>query len=412
MHLHAPALAQSNVPFEAGRIAPLKDGGRGFLIEDFDYFRDRVLDSIAVRDSLALADPRSEARVKAADSLFGLLQTKGLLALAKEDLSLVSLFPLGAEEPRVLANLLFTLNRLGGTKSLTYAVKLGDTLDIRYRISKGHGWDEFEVVEGTEVRFTASRNAKNKDIVAQIVAQADGIVTVNMVNKGVLRSKGQFTLTRRSAKRNLALRYVCDTLYDEVKVTRKVVDTVAEPLFSRLVGLSSTRDITRSSSVSFNLPFTTGRDYLAWGFWIGSKDESRQAWEGVAAEQPDGDPLTRYILKEMRMDDFFLLPEEDNPDIRFTIGQPGGAVLRDAKGRYAASAALSPTPNSRSNYGAVLVRRRSKAKAAVQMRIENLSKVYGYQALVNVVGIYADTHEEEAVDMRKKCVEFVMLTFS
>ena len=409
---HAYGSAQTKVPFAEKRISPLKDGAAGFLIEDFGYFKEKVLETIALPDSLLGAIPGKEEMSRKADSLFGILQTKGELALAKQDLSVLSLFPLGAEEPKVLANLLFTLNRLGGTKSLSYVVKAGDTLDLTYKISKGHGWDEFEVIEGKEVRFTSSRNPKNKEIAAQIVIEADGIITVNLENKGVLRSKGTFTLTKRAARKNLALRYVCDTVAREVKLMRRIVDTVTEPLISRLVSLSSKRDITSPSVVSVDLPFTPGRNYLAFGFWLGSTGETKQAWEGLAAMEADGNPLTRYALNEMRRNGFFLLPEEENPDIRFSFSQPGNVVVRNAQGKYPSAASMSPTQNTRVNFGTVIVRRKSKAAPSVQMRIENLSRVYEYQALVNVVAVYADVHEEEVSEEEKTCVEYVMLTLS
>jgi hypothetical protein len=46
------------------------------------------------------------------------------------------------------------------------------------------------------------------------------------------------------------------------------------------------------------------------------------------------------------------------------------------------------------------------------MRIENRSRVYNYQTLVNVVGIYADVHEEEVAQVEKTCVEYVMLSLT
>lgn len=408
----APGSAQTKVPFVEKKISRLKDGAAGFIIEDFGYFKEKVLETIAVADSLAGAFPGAEELTKKADSLFGILQSKGELALAKQDLSILSRFPLGAEEPKVLANLLFTLNRLGGTKSLSYAVKAGDTLDISYKISKGHGWDEFEVIEGKEVRFTSSRNPKNREIVAQIVVEADGIVTVNLENKGVLRSKGSFTLTKRAAKRNLALRYVCDTLYSEVKTMKRIVDTLTEPLIARVVTLSSKRDITSPSVVTVDLPFTPGRNYLAWAFWLGSVEETKQAWEGLAAMEAEADPLSRYVLTEMRRDDFFLLPEEDNPDVVFSFNQPGNVVVRSPQGKYPSAASMAPSQNTRGNFGAVMMRRKTKSLPSVKMRIENRSKVYDYQALVNVVGVYADVHEEEVALVEKTCVEYVMLTLS
>ena len=412
MQAHVSGTAQTKVPFAEKKISKLKDGAAGFLIEDFGYFKEKVLETIAVADSLAASIPGGEELGRKADSLFAILQTKGELALAKQDLSILSRFPLGAEEPKVLANLLFTLNRMGGTKSLTYAVKAGDTLDITYKISKGHGWDEFEVIEGKEVRFTSSRNPKNKDIVAQIVVEADGIVTVNLENKGVLRSKGTFTLTKRAAKRNLALRYVCDTVYNEVKVMTRIVDTVTEPLLSRLVSLSSGRDITRPSVVNVDLPFTPGRNYLAFGFWLGSTLESKQAWEGLAAMEADGDPLTRYVLTEMKRNDFFLLPEEENDDVRFAFSLPGNVAVRDLKGKYPSAASMTPSQNTRGNFGTVLLKKKPKSGPGVKMRIENRSRVYNYQTLVNVVGIYADVHEEEVAQVEKTCVEYVMLSLT
>jgi hypothetical protein len=183
-------------------------------------------------------------------------------------------------------------------------------------------------------------------------------------------------------------------------------------VFTRVIGLSSKRDITSPSFVTVDLPFTPGRDYLAWGFWLGSTLETRQSWEGLSAMEAETDPLTSYALTELKRKGFFLLPEEENPDIRFAFSQAGNVAVRDFQGKFPSSATMAPSANTRANYGTVIIRKKSKSAPSVKLKIENQSRVYDYQTLVNVVGIYADSHEEEVALVEKTCVEYVMLSLS
>ena len=380
------------------KLSSLEDG-TGLLIEDFNLFRssavDRLMSATGIRE---MSDPEAVARSRA-DSFYAIFKQKKVVAVPKEDMPLLRYFPGMESEPRVLANLIFTLNRLGGIKSLSYSVKKGDTLTIEYQILKGHGFDEYEVVEGKEVRFTASRNSKRFELKNELIAEADGIVTINLENKGPLRSKGRLVVTNRPAAARFSLKYICDTLFDVAKVMIEQQDTIAERLLFQPLRLSSKRDITRVSRALMNVALPADRRCIGWGYRIA----------GPADSLTEG--LSDYVLTELRRSGMVRLPDEGPVDLRIIIRAGTRTLLRDPEGRLHEGAGMRATANPRRYFGAFHLDSTGAALPELRLEIENLSKIYTTTASLQLVGVFVDTHSEETEIIRKTCRDFIMRSY-
>lgn len=389
---------QDKLPMKSLKLTSLEDG-KGLLIEDFNLFKsgavDRIMSATGIRE---MSDPEAVVRSRA-DSFYAIFKAKKVVAVPKEDMQLLRYFPGMESEPRVLANLIFTLNRLGGTKSLNYAVRKGDTLIIEYQILKGHGFDEYEVLEGKEVRFTASRNPKRFELKNELIAEADGIVTVNLENKSPLRSKGRLVVTNHPAAARFSLKYVCDTLFDVAKQMVEKKDTVAERLLFQPVRLSSKRDITRTSRVMVNVPFPEGRRCIGWGYRVTDPEDSLS--EGLAD----------YVLTELRRSGMVRLPDEGPADLKLTIRAGTRTLLRDPQGGLHEGAGMRATANPRKYFGAFhLQADMSSSLPPLRLDLENISRLYTASAAIQLVGVYVDTHSEEIEIVRKTCRDFIMLS--
>lgn len=379
---------------------PALDDGSGLLIEDFNLFRsgavDRLMTATGIRE---LKDPEAVIRSRA-DSFYTILRQKKTVAVPKEEMPLLRYFPGMDNEPRLLANLIFTLNRLGGTKSLNYNVRKGDTLIIEYQILKGHRFDEYEVLEGKEIRFSSSRNPKRFEVKNELIAEADGVVTVNLENKGPLRSKGKLVVTNRPAAARFSLRVVCDTLFDVAKVMVEKQDTIAERLLFQPVRLSPKRDITRTSRALVSVPLPAGRRCIGWGYRLAPPEDSL----------PDG--LTEYVMAELRRSGMVRLPEEGPEGLRLTIRAGTRTLLRDPDGRLHEGEGMQATANPRRHFGAFRLEGSSAlVRPSLRLDLENTSRIYAASASLQLIGVYVDTHTEETEIVRKTCREFIMLSY-
>jgi hypothetical protein len=380
------------------KLSPLEDG-KGLMIEDFNLFKSNAVDHLMTASGIQTkSDPESIIRSRA-DSFYAIFKEKKVVAVPKEDMSLLRYFPGMESEPKVLANLIFTLNRLGGTKSFNYAVKKGDTLVIEYQILKGHGFDEFEVLEGKETRFTASRNPKKFQVQHELLVEADGVVTINLENKSPLRSKGRLVVTNRPAAARFSLRYVCDTLFDVAKVMVEKKDTIAEPLLSQQVRLSSKRDITRPSRALVNVAWPAGRQCIGWGYRVADISDSLP------------ELLSEYVITELRRIGMVRLPEEGPADLKMTIRAGTRTLLRDPEGKLFEGDGMWATANPRKYFGAFHVRSNAAALPILRLEVENMSRLYTTTASIQLVGVFVDTHSEETEIVRKTCRDFIMLSY-
>ncbi len=398
------ARAQFTIPDVEKKLSGLKDG-KGFLIEDFSYFKAQVVDRISAAVGKAESQVE-EALRKKADSLFTVLKEQRSVAMEKGDLPLVKHFPGVDEAPRVIANLVFTLPRLGGSKSLEYAVHKGDTVELEYSILRGKGFDEIEVLEGKEVRFTSARNTKKQVVSHILVVEADGVITVNLTNKSPIPSKGKLLLNLRPALVKLSMRYLCDTLSNLVKTKVLLVDTLQEKLFSRYVRLTPRSDITRSPAVNISIPMTPGRKYLAWGYWVGTQSNSISSWHALSAADTLTSPLTLYLTREMRRRERVRLPEDPHRELRFDIRFGEVSIRRIAAG--AAGPELAYT-DLKPNYGSIALTDAS-TPLNIGLELENLSKYYACRTQVDIVGLYAESREEEREVEEKTCREYIKIS--
>ena len=389
---------QDKLSMKSLKLSSSEDG-KGLVIEDFNLFKSNAVDQLMTASGIqAKADPESIIRSRA-DSFYAIFKAKRVVALPKEDMPLLRFFPGMDTESKVLANLIFTLNRLGGTKSFNYEVKKGDTLVIEYQILKGHGFDEFEVVEGKETRFTASRNPKRFQVQHELIVAADGVVTINLENKSPLRSRGRLVVTNRPAAARFSLRYVCDTLFDVAKVVVEKKDTTAEPLLSQPVRLSSKRDITRTSRAQVNVSWPAGRRCIGWGYRMADLQDSLPAG------------LAEYVLTEVRRNGMVRLPDEGPRDMKMTIRAGTRTLLRDPEGRLFEGEGMRATANPRKYFGAFQMPSNANTIPALQLDIENTSRLYTTSASIQLVGVFVDTHSEETEIVRKICRDFIMLSY-
>ncbi|NDC77999.1 MAG: hypothetical protein EBZ67_09030, partial [Chitinophagia bacterium] len=340
------------------------------------------------------------------DSLFTVLKEQRSVEMEKDDLPLVKHFPGVDDGPRVIANLVFTLPRLGGSKSLEYAVHKGDTLELEYSILRGKGFDEIDVLEGKEVRFTSARNTKKQVVSNVIVVEADGVITVNLTNKSPIPSKGKLLITLRPALVKLSMRYLCDTLSNLVKTKVILVDTLPETLFSQYLLLTPRANITRLPAVSVSIPMTPGRRYLAWGYWVGTQSNSIGSWRALAAADTLASPLALYLTREMRHRDRVRLPVDPHRELRFDIrfGEvPLSRIATGSAGPEYAYTDLKP------NYGSITLKDAS-TPLSIGLELENLSKYYACRTQVDIVGIYAESREEEREVEEKTCREYIKIS--
>jgi len=397
------ARAQFSIPDVEKKLSGLKDG-KGFLIEDFSYFKTQVVDRISGAAGKAESKLEESLRNKA-DSLFTVLKEQRSVAMEKDDLPLVKHFPGVDDGPRVIANLVFTLPRLGGSKSLEYAVHKGDTVELEYSILRGKGFDEIDVLEGKEVRFTSARNTKKQLVTHVFVVEADGLVTVNLANKSPIPSKGKLLITLRPALVKLSMRYVCDTLSHLVKTKVVFVDTIPETLFSRYVRLTPRSDITHPPAVSLSIPVTPGRRYLAWGYWVGTEANSIGSWRALAAADTLASPLALYLTRELRRRGRVRLPEDPHRELRFDIRFGEVPLSRIATGSAGPEFAFT---DLKPNYGSIALTDAS-TPLSIGLEMENLSRYYACRAQVDIVGIYAESREEEHEVEEKTCREYIKI---
>lgn len=389
---------QDKLPMKELKLTSLSDGN-GFTIEDFNLFKSGGVDQLlSVAGIPEVKDPDEFVR-KRADSLFGILKDKKTVSVQHAELPLLRYFPGMTSEPRVLANLIFTLNRLGGVKSLEYAVKKGDTIIFEYQILRGHGFDEYEVLEGKEVRFTSSRNPKRQQVTNELVAEADGMLTVNLENKSPLRSKGRLMVTLRPAAPRFSFRYACDTIYDVAKVMVSKQDTIAELLLSEPVVLSSRRDVTRPSRADLKVSLPGDRQCIGWGYLVGLPGDSSQA------------TLSDYVLTEIRRNGMVRLQENAPAHLRLTIRTDRQKILRDQEGRLNGGDGMVVTANPRDHFAAFRLDGSKTKERALYLSLDNLSRFYPAKANIQVVSVFVDSHEEETEITRKTCREFIMLSY-
>jgi hypothetical protein len=356
-----------------------------------------------------LSDDALDSLKIKADSLGKQLIEKGTLSISESEINILPHFNIYSGEVIVVANLVFTVNRLGGVKSLNYEVKKGDTLSIVYRIIKGSGFDEIEILEGKEVRYNLSKNKKNQEIQTTLIAAMDGAIAINLTNRGLLRSKGKLLITKKALQKKIVFKYQCDTLFNQVKVKKILHDTLVESLFNQSIVIPSSLDITKNNKLSIPINFAGDKKYFAWAYWIGSKNTVKQEWDKQVLANSEKGPLAVYLLKELTKKGFVPLPEEKHPDLKFSIEDSIRNSLRTYQGTYMGDELTTPSLNVRNNYAGYTINDPNKP-FGLSMTIKNNSTLYNYDVLLNVVGLYTNSYETEEEITEKSCQEYVILS--
>ena len=400
--------AQKWAPYIGDKLSPL-DSGKGFIISDFNHFKHEVIGQMYPSSLENIGDDAMDSLKIKADTLRNQLLEKGMIIINESEVNILPYFNIYANEDLVLANLVFTINRLGGIKSLNYEVKKGDTLTIIYRIMSGAGFDEIEIIEGKEVRLNLNRNKKNKEIRSTLIAAMDGAIAINLTNRGVLRSKGKLLITKKAAQKKIAFKYQCDTLFNVLKVKRVLHDTMVESLYNQSLSIPSSLDITKNNKLNVPIIFGSDKNYFAWAYWLGSKTSVRQEWEKQVTAYTEKGPLAVYLLQELTKKGFIPLPEEKHPDLKFSIEDSTHFTLRTFQGTYKGNEQSTPSFNLRNNYAGFSITN-PEMPFGLSMQLKNNSTLYNYDVLLNVVGLYTNSYEIEEEVTEKTCQEYIILS--
>jgi hypothetical protein len=237
----------------------------------------------------------------------------------------------------------------------------------------------------------------------------DGAIAINLTNRGLLRSKGKLLITKKALQKKLAFKYQCDTLFNQVKVKKVLHDTLVESLFNQSIAIPSSLDITKNNLLTIPINFAGDKKYFAWAYWIGSKNTVKQEWDKQVLANSEKGPLAVYLIKELTKKGFVPLPEEKQPDLRFSIEDSTRNALRTYQGTYKGDKLTSPSLNVRNNYAGYTINDPNKP-FGLSMTIKNNSTLYNYDVLLNVVGLYTNSYETEEEITEKSCQEYVILS--
>jgi hypothetical protein len=124
---------------------------------------------------------------------------------------------------------------------------------------------------------------------------------------------------------------------------------------------------------------------------------------------PEG--LAEYVLTEVRRNGMVRLPDEGPRDMKMTIRAGTRTLLRDPEGRLFEGEGMRATANPRKYFGAFLMPSNANTIPALQLDVENTSRLYTTSASIQLVGVFVDTHSEETEIVRKICRDFIMLSY-
>jgi hypothetical protein len=385
-------------------------GEKGFVIENLSYFKKEVINELSPISSLQKNDEEIKLEIKKADSIHTLLNLNKTAILQPNDLPLISYFSNTIQEPEILANLILSINRLGGVKSLNYSVTKNDTIFIEYTVIKGAGFDEFEIIEGKELRYSFAKSQKKNRISTQIIIKNNGTITLNFTNRGITRSKINVIVTQKKATPQYAVHFKCDTSYQTVKSKKQIIDTLNDDLISKEINITSKNNITRSNKIRVPISFNIDRDYFAWGYWIGVPQKDNFDNNNLFSPDSSSNSLTQFILAEIKQSQFVQLPVQKSKDIQYSISNHSGLPIRTAEGLISSKTNLVPLSNFSHNFGGWLIQKSNESDISVDLFIENRSSLYDYKLIVRAVGLYFSSHEIETEIIEKSCKEYIILS--
>lgn len=386
-------ISAQGVTLPTGKPMFLQKDSKEIIIENFNFQKESILKTYFPDFSSETEQFTVNTSIR--DSLNGLLKDKAGMKISLDSLSILKHLDLDEKEELYLANIIFSINRLGASKSLNYVIKKGDTIRFSYLIQKGAGWDEFEVLEAKEVRYSFSKSSKNIEQKGEFVATADGIVTFNLTNRALTRSKGKLVVSRKEMQPKLSFIFSKDTIRNVIKEIKKLQDTIAEVLVKRNFSISSKMDITQANKVKLTIPLPPDKMPIAIAYWFGSNEQNRLKWKELNDEEKGHSVLEKFIEKEIFRNGNFFLPEESTSDLTLTLKDSKGGSLRESNGICKKTNYAIPTLNHKWNYACFSIQKNSSLPNEFILEVQNNSSLYATVADFELIGFFFNDYQAE-----------------
>lgn len=386
-------ISAQGVTLPTGKPMFLQKDSKEIIIENFNFQKESILKTYF--PDLSSEQEKFTINTSIRDSLNGLLKDKAGMKISLDSLSILKHLDLDEKEELYLANIIFSINRLGASKSLNYVVKKGDTIRFSYIIQKGAGWDEFEVLEAKEVRYSFSKSSKNIEQKGEFVANADGIVTFNLTNRALTRSKGKLVVSRKEMQPKLSFIFSKDTIRNVIKEIKKLKDTITEVLVKKNFSISSKMDITQANKVKLTIPLPPDKMPIAIAYWFGSNEQNRLKWKELNDEEKGHSVLEKFIEKEIFRNGNFFLPEESTSDLTLTLKDSKGGSLRESNGICKKTNYAIPTLNHKWNYACFSIQKNSSLPNEFILEVQNNSSLYATVADFELIGFFFNDYQAE-----------------
>lgn len=381
-------------------------GSKEIIVENFNAKKESVLKEIIPEYPALPSDFTPNLAIR--DSLIDRLKDKGEIKIAMDSLEVLNHLNLSETATQFLANIVFSVNRLGAVKSLNYVVKKGDTIRFSYTMLKGAGFDELEVLEAKEIRYSFSKSPKNVEQTGEFVAAADGIIIFNLTNRGITRSKGKLIVCRKELQQKLSFVIGCDTLRYIVKEIKQLQDTITEVLVRKHFSIPSKTDITQANRVTLNVPMP-GKIPVAIAYWFGSSDQNRNQWKEWIDADKLHSPLELYVAKELFRNGSYPLPEEIPSELNFSIKDNNGSSLRQSNGKSVKTTYATPTLNRKWNYACFSFQKGNSLPESLVLEVQNNSTLYDTVTDFEMIGLFLNDYQAEVETIVATCKEYLTI---
>lgn len=394
------------LPLGKDKQAFFQKGSKEIIVENFNAKKESVLKEIIPEYPALPSDFTPNLAIR--DSLIDRLKDKGEIKIAMDSLEVLNHLNLSETATQFLANIVFSVNRLGAVKSLNYVVKKGDTIRFSYTMLKGAGFDELEVLEAKEIRYSFSKSPKNVEQTGEFVAAADGIIIFNLTNRGITRSKGKLIVCRKELQQKLSFVIGCDTLRYIVKEIKQLQDTITEVLVRKHFSIPSKTDITQANRVTLNVPMP-GKIPVAIAYWFGSSDQNRNQWKEWIDADKLHSPLELYVAKELFRNGSYPLPEEIPSELNFSIKDNNGSSLRQSNGKSVKTTYATPTLNRKWNYACFSFQKGNSLPESLVLEVQNNSTLYDTVTDFEMIGLFLNDYQAEVETIVATCKEYLTI---
>ena len=395
-----------DLPLNKDKLAFFQKGSKEIIVENFNAKKESVLKEIIPEYPALPSDFTPNLAIR--DSLIDRLKDKGEIKIAMDSLEVLNHLNLSETATQFLANIVFSVNRLGTVKSLNYVVKKGDTIRFSYTMLKGAGFDELEVLEAKEIRYSFSKSPKNVEQTGEFVAAADGIIIFNLTNRGIARSKGKLIVSRKEMQQKLSFVIGCDTLRHIVKEIKQLQDTITEVLVRKHFSIPSKTDITQANRVTLNVPMP-GKIPVAIAYWFGSSDQNRNQWKEWIDADKLHSPLELYVAKELFRNGSYPLPEEIPAELNFSIKDNNGSSLRQSNGNSVKTTYATPTLNRKWNYACFSFQKGNSLPESLVLEVQNNSTLYDTVTDFEMIGLFLNDYQAEVETIVATCKEYLTI---